>query len=141
ITAAPRPELILSNQRAYRAGTPVTQVIWIEDLANHLHRNADATGAYVVTPAELLRCQAHCHLNTTIILRSFFFEIGAFDETQRYDQDRDLYLRALDRAATIKFLPLTVARHNIPDPATKMSVSTAESELSRRLYQLRTSDK
>jgi hypothetical protein len=90
---------------------------------------------------ELLGCQAHCHLNTTIVSRSFFLDLGGLDEGLRYECDRDFYLRAIDRAGAIKFLPFTVSRHNIPDPAAKASMSTAESELSKRLYQLRVLDK
>jgi glycosyltransferase involved in cell wall biosynthesis len=141
IRSKPEPDLILANQRAFRADKPVPEVIWIEDLSERLRGDPDASGAYAVTPAELLRCQGHCHLNTTIVSRSLFDKIGGFDESQRYEPDRDLYLRLLDRAGSIKYLPFIVSRHNIPDPASKASVSTSQSELSKRLYQLRTCDK
>jgi glycosyltransferase involved in cell wall biosynthesis len=137
----PRPDLILANQTAFQNGTPVTQVIWIEDLKDRLHRTPDTASAYSVTPAELLRCQSHCHLNTTIVSRSFYREIGGLDEGLRYENDRDFYLRAIDRAKVIKYLPFTVSRHNIPDAVLKTSMSTRESELSKRLYQLRVFDK
>jgi glycosyltransferase involved in cell wall biosynthesis len=142
IAAKPeRTDLILTNQRAFRDATPVLGVIWIEDLRDRLRSEPGAAGAYAVTPAELLACPAHCHLNTTIVSRAFYLEIGGLDEGLRYECDRDFYLRAIDRAGLIKFLPFTVARHNIPDPAAKASMSTAESELSKRLYQLRVFDK
>jgi glycosyltransferase involved in cell wall biosynthesis len=137
----PAPDLIFAKQRGFRDGTPVSQVIWIEDLQDRLHSPPDDSGAYIVTLAQLLCCKAHCHTNTTIVSRELFFNMGGFDEGQRYEPDRDFYLRALDRAGLIKFLPFTVSRHNIPNPVAKASVSTAESELSKRLYQLRTSDK
>lgn len=135
------PELVLANQRAYRDGVPVPAVIWIEDLAKRLHTNPDAAGAYLVTPPELLRCPAHCHLNTTIVSRPFYLALGGLDEGLRYECDRDFYLRAIDKAESIKFLPTVVARHNIPDPAAKASMSTGETELAKRLYQLRVCDK
>ncbi len=135
------PELVLGNQRAYRDGILVPAVIWIEDLAGHLRTAPDAAGAYVVTPAELLRCAAHCHLNTTIVSRKFYFNVGGLDEGLRYECDRDFYLRAIDKAESIKFLPAVVSRHNIPDPAAKASMSTSEAELSKRLYQLHVCDK
>lgn len=142
IAAAPRPiELILANQQAYRDGTPVSGVVWIEDLQERLRGKPDAAGAYSVTAAELLACPAHCHLNTTIVSRRFYMDLGGFDEGLRYEEDRDFYLRAIDRARVIKFLPWTVSRHNIPDPAVRASTSTAELELSKRLYQLRVLDK
>ena len=142
IAAGPeRIDLILANQRAFRDGAPVPGVVWIEDLRDRLRGAPDSGGAYTVTPAELLACPAHCHLNTTIVSRAFYLEIGGLDEGLRYECDRDFYLRAIDRAALIKFLPWVVSRHNIPDPAAKASMSTAETELSKRLYQLRVCDK
>jgi glycosyltransferase involved in cell wall biosynthesis len=141
VSCPQKPDLLLANQQAFRNGIPVSEAIWIEDLQNYVHDRPDPHGAIAVTPAQLLRCRAHCHLNTLIISRALFSSIGGFDEGQRYDEDRDLYLRAIDGAESIKFLPFTVARHNIPDPVSKVTASTAESELSKRLYQLRTSDK
>jgi glycosyltransferase involved in cell wall biosynthesis len=138
---AERTDLVLANQKAFRNGVPIEGVVWIEDLQDHLKSTPDATGAYTVTATELLLCQAHCHLNTTIVSRDFFLEIGGLDEGLRYECDRDVYLRAIDRARLIRFLPNTVSRHNIPDPAAGASMSTAESEMSKRLYQLRVLDK
>lgn len=139
--SADRVDVVLANQQAFLNGVPVARVVWIEDLQARLHRPPDTAGAYTVTPTELLECQAHCHLNTTVVLRSFYLQIGGLDEGLRYECDREFYLRAVDRAGSIRFLPDTIARHNIPDPAAKTSMSTAESELSKRLYQLRVFDK
>jgi glycosyltransferase involved in cell wall biosynthesis len=142
ITAsAERIDLILANQQAFRSGAPVPDIIWIEDLKDRLRGVPDVAGAYTVTPVQLLGCQAHCHLNTTIASRCLYHKIGGLDEGLRYEEDRDFYLRAIDRARLIKFLPQIVSRHNIPDPAAKASMSTSESEISKRLYQLRVFDK
>jgi len=136
-----RIDLILANQRAFRDGAPVHANIWIEDLQDRLRGTPDAAGAYTVSVAELLACQAHCHLNTTVVQRSFFLELSGIDEGQRYETDRDFFLRAIDRARLIKFLPWVVSRHNIPDPVAKASMSTAEPELTKRLHQLRVFDR
>lgn len=141
VATAAQPELILANQRAFCDGRAVPDVIWIEDLKDRLCRPGDTTGAYSVSASELLECPAHCHLNTTIISRRFYFEVGGFDEALRYEEDRDLYLRAIDLAASIKYLPVVVSRHNIPDSAAQASMSTSLSELAKRLYQLRVFDK
>jgi glycosyltransferase involved in cell wall biosynthesis len=135
------PDIILANQHAFRDGALVPGAVWVEDLRDRLRGPSDSAGAYTVTPAELLASPAHCHLNTTIVSRSFYLDIGGFDAGLRYEEDRDFYLRAIDRARTIKYLPHIVSRHNVPDPAAKSSMSTADSELSRRLYQLRVFDK
>jgi len=142
IAASPyQVDLVLANQKAFRGGVPIERTVWIEDLQDRLKNAPDATGAYTVTAAELLLCQAHCHLNTTIVLRDFYMQIGGLDEGIRYEGDRDFFLRAIDRARLIRFLPNTVSRHNIPDPAAGTSESTAESALSKRLSQLRVLDK
>jgi len=142
IAASPEPtELILANQQAFRGGAPVPDVTWIEDLSARLGAAPDAAGAYTVTPAELLGCRAHCHLNTTIASRAFYLDIGGFDEALQYEEDLDFFLRAIDRARVIRYLPDIVSRHNIPVPAARASMSTVQSELSKRLYQLRIFDK
>ncbi len=142
VTASAEPiSLILANQRAFQNGTQLAGVIWIEDLKDRLRGEPDAAGAYTVTALELLGCSAHCHINSTIVSRTFYLDVGGFDEGLRYEEDRDFYLRAIDRAGLIKFLPWIVSRHNIPDPAAEASVSTSEAELSKRLYQLRVFDK
>jgi glycosyltransferase involved in cell wall biosynthesis len=136
-----RPDLVLANQRAFRNGAPMAGDIWIEDLARRLAGALDAAGAYAVTPAELLACAGHCHLNTTIVSRVLYLALGGLDEGLRYECERDFYLRAIDRATVIKYLPDFVSRHNIPDPASRSSMSTTLSELEKRLYQLQLLDK
>lgn len=136
-----RPDVILANQRAFQNGVPLDRSVWIEDLQGRLKRQPSSLGGYQVTPAELLQCRAHCHLNTMTISAALYQTIGGMDEGIRYECDRDFYLRAVDHADLIMFLPNVVSRHNIPDPLAKASMSTAESELSKRLYQLRVFDK
>lgn len=134
-------DLILANQRAFCGGSPIADAVWIEDLADRLRRPADTDGAYRVGPRELLEAQGHCHLNTTIVSARLYRELGGFDEALRYEEDRDFYLRAIDKAKSIKYLPEFVSRHNVPDPAAKATLSTIETELSKRLSQLRVFDK
>lgn len=133
--------LVLANQSAYRNGVRVPGPIWIEDLETRLGRAADPAGAYTVTPTELLTCAAHCHLNTMVVSRSLFSKVGGLDEALRYECDRDFYLRAIDQAELIKYVPVCVSRHNIPDPAARANMSTTLSEFSKRLCQLQVFDK
>lgn len=129
-------DVILANQKAFSKGSPVNRTVWIEDLSSRLAAPRDTVGAYSVRPADLLLCQAHCHLNTTIVSRDLYTDIGGLDEALWYECDRDFYLRVIDKAISIKFLPDIVSRHNIPDPAARASMSTSESEISKRRYQL-----
>lgn len=133
--------LVLSNQTAFRGEKPIDDVVWIEDLEARIAHRPRTDGAYDVALADLLRCRAHCHLNTTIVEKQFYLHLGGLDETLRYEGDRDFYLRAIDHANRIKFVPNVTSRHNIPDPNAKLNMSTSESELAKLLYQLRVFDK
>jgi len=63
------------------------------------------------------------------------------DERLEWEEDRDLYLRLLNRADRMFYLPDSVSRHNIPDPSRAANASTVLSEIERRLFQLRVFDK
>lgn len=139
LAAGGRVDLHLSDQLAFAGGVKVERPIWIEDLRDRLDDapTADATGAHVVTPAMLLACVGFAHLNTTLVSRTLFDAIGGFDECQRYESDRDFYLRAIDHAGIIKYSPFFVARHNVPDPRLAANVSTIPSRMNRAVFQLR----
>src|SRR5207302_1582802 len=77
--------------------------------------------------------------NTTIVSRAFYSELAGIDEEMRYEEDRDFYLRAIDCAKTIKFLPFTVSRHNVPTVGS--SESRNRSIIDKRCLQLRVFDK
>lgn len=144
IGAADRPvDLLLSDQAAFRNDERVLRTVWIEDLAETLKAThaPDAFGAYSVTPPDLLRAHGFCHLNTTVVRRALFLEIGGLDENIRYECDRDFYLRAIDAAGLIKYRPGVVSRHNIPDPKSKASMSTTVSALEKQVFQIRVLDR
>jgi hypothetical protein len=63
------------------------------------------------------------------------------DEAIRWECDRDLFLRLVDRAGTMLHHPAFVARHNIPDPSGTANMTTAMPMLEKRLHQLRVVDK
>jgi hypothetical protein len=67
--------------------------------------------------------------------------VGGMDEAIRWEGDHDLFLRLVDAAGHIVHHPAETARHNVPDPAAKVSVTTSLSEVERRLWQLRALDK
>ena len=132
-------DLYMSNQEAFRGDQQLKGPIWIEDLADILSQRGaqpDQSGAYTVTVDDLLRSQGFCHLNTLIVRRGLFEQVGGFEDSIRWEEDRDLYLRLIDRASLIKFCPHFVARHNVPDPSVPASMTTRLSELERRLFQI-----
>jgi glycosyltransferase involved in cell wall biosynthesis len=136
-------DLHLANQRAFLNGKQLDRMVWIEDLKDQVQRTLlpDQLGAYTITPADLLHSNGFCHLNTTIIRREFFNSINGLDDDIRYENDREFYLRAIDRARLIKYSPMVVSRHNVPDPGRAVNLSTSVSDLEKLLYQVRVLDK
>lgn len=145
VVGDPEPvDLFFSNQSAFLRGQLVSATGWIEGLTLIVKRDGirpDAEGAYSVSVDQLMRCAGFCHTNTTIIRRELFQSIGAFDENIRWEYDRDLYLRAIDRARNIKYSPKIVARHNVPDPSMRSNITTSTTDLEKRLFQIRVTNR
>jgi len=133
----------LTNQHAYVNDTLRTEHIWIEGLLERVRRPMapNALGAYEVTVADLMQCPGFSHLNTTIVRRELFLRISGMDNRIRYEGDRDFYLRVIDAAETILYVPRVVSRHNIPDAIARNSESTAATALEKHLDQIRVFDK
>lgn len=133
-------DLYMTNQVAFLHGKQRPDPIWLEDLPPILARFGncpDRHGAYTLTVDELLKSRGFCHLNTLIVRRPLYEKIGGMAEAVRWEHDRDLYLRLIDRASgAIKYMPITVSRHNLPDPTQTASITTALSPLERLLDQL-----
>jgi glycosyltransferase involved in cell wall biosynthesis len=136
-------DVYLANQSACLNNEQVQPAGWLGKLLEQVKRplSADRFGAYRVTVADLMQCSGFEHLNVTMVRRELFERIGGMDHDIRYECDRDFYLRMIDAASTMIYVPNIVSRHNIPDPRAKSSMSTAISDLEKYLYQLRVLDK
>lgn len=144
IAASEQPvDLLFFDQAAFKKDLRLVKPIWLEDLGVRLAAEGkpDQHGTYTVRVDQLLTASGHCHVNTTIIRRELFRTIGGFDEAIRYECDRDFYLRAIDRAQLIKYAPRIVARHNVPDPAAGLNMSTIVSDMEKLRYRLSVLDK
>ena len=145
IAASETPvDLYLTNQAAFLNDAQQRGPIWLEDLPPILAKLGnwpDRHGAYTVAINELLRSRGFCHLNTLIVRCALYEEIGGLDERTGWEEDRDLYLRLIDRAAVMRYAPVTVARHNVPDPTKRANLTTAHSDFERFLFQLRLLDR
>lgn len=139
-----KPDLLFSNQAAYFQGRQKMGPIWLEGLSDKLTAKgilASADGLHSVTAEQLIQNGNFCHLNTLIVRRLFYEQVGGMDEGIRWECDHDLYLRLIDQAGLILLSPLVVSRHNIPNPADAASMTTMLNEVQRRVYQLRVFDK
>ena len=137
------PDLYFTCQRAFFGDTQKTEEIWLDGLEQHLpdEKKVSGNSAFSVTVTDLLKATGFAHVNNTLIRKDHFVAIKGFDETLRYECDRDFYLRAVDAADTMVYTPDFVSRHNIPDPTAGTSMSTLLGDIDKRLYQLRVLDK
>lgn len=142
-TTACRADVHYSNQRAVFAdGAMQTEKVWLEDLIPLVPPGSEiAPQCHRVDADFMLRSQGFAHLNCTVFRRDFYDSIGGMDETIRYENDRDIYIRSLDAAQAILFSTRHMSQHNIPDASKKTNMSTVSSQLDKKLYQMRVYDK
>lgn len=132
-------DLYMANQAAFLDDERQPGPNWLGDLPGILAKcgnRPDNLGTHTVTIEDVLRSRGFCHLNTLIVRRALYDEIGGMEGSIRWECDHDLYLRLIDRAVVMKYAPVTVAQHNIPDPRKAASMTTMLSEIERRLFQL-----
>jgi len=144
ITASERPvDVHYSNQNAVFAdGSVQHDNIWLQDLIPRVKsQDKHFEDSYFVDTDFLLSSSGFAHLNCSAFNRDFFFSIAAMDESIRYENDRDIYIRSLDAAKVILYSTRFMSLHNIPDATKKNNMSTVSSEIVKRLYQLRVYDK
>lgn len=136
--AAGAVDAYYTNQDAYfSSGDRASDNPWLGDLNGRLaDRAADPQGACQVEAEFLLGSRGFAHLNCSIYRREFYLDMGGMDENIRYECDRDIYLRAIDRARAMLFNPVVVSYHRIPDVQRGSNMSTAITDYQKRLYQL-----
>lgn len=140
--SAQAAELLFGDQRAVQPdGSEHPGPLWLRGLERHLRSVADAQGARPADMDSLLAAGGMCHLNTTVMQRRFFESLGGFDERLRYEEDRDLCLRAIDLAQRVLYQPAQIGTHYIPDPAQRSNVTTTMHLHDKRLAQLLLLDK
>lgn len=144
ISAAKQPvEVHYSNQRAVDSnGTMQTQDIWLSELIPGVtQREKNSEDCYRVDTAFLLSGGGFAHLNCSIFERNFYQSLGGMDESIRYENDRDVFIRSIDAASVILFSTRFTSLHNIPDVNAKKNLSTVHSSMQKKLYQMRVYDK
>ena len=136
-------DLHYSNQKArFSDGRAQTEKVWIEDLIPRLDPDFRNHGqSYFVDASFLLSSKGFAHLNCSVFRRDFYDAIGGMDESIRYENDRDIYIRSIDAADCILYSTHYMSLHNIPDTSKKDNMSTVNSEIEKKLYQLRVYDK
>jgi glycosyltransferase involved in cell wall biosynthesis len=136
-------DVCYSNQTAvYSNGVVKKENVWIDDLIPRaVTQEKNHRDSYFVDSRFLLSSGGFAHLNCSIFRREFYLAIGGMDETIRYENDRDMYIRSLDAAKVMLFSTSCISVHNIPDVTKRSNMSTVSSEIEKKLYQMRVYDK
>lgn len=135
-------DLYLTDQRAmFEDGRQHPGPLWLSGMDQQVAAKADAHGNRRVTLHDLLRADGFAHLNCSIYRRGLFDSIGGLDETLRYEEDRDIYLRAIDTAEHMLYNPAVIAQHHIPGPGGVDNASVVANRIEKKLFQLRICDK
>lgn len=137
-------DLYMTNQLAFRRDQQLPGPIWLEALAAQCQsrgQSPGARGAYLIGVPELMSAGGFCHINCLIVRRALYEDIAGMDEGIRWECDRDLFLRATDRARRIVHHPQVVSRHEVPEPGRTSSMTTQLPMLEKRRYQLQVLDK
>lgn len=137
----PAVDAVFADQTAVTPTGPVPGPLWLDRVATALVHPPPAGEPVAVDLELLLRAGGFCHLNTTIVRRAVFEELGGFDEQLRYEEDRDFFLRLIDRAGELRYLPVTVARHHVPAASDAVSASASLSWRAKLLDRARIFDK
>lgn len=135
----PPVDLYMANQDAWiderqqRVGT-----LWLGGLTGLMARRGaqpDTAGVWTPTVADLMACDGFCHLNCLVVRRALFLSVGGMDEGVRWECDRDVFLKLIEAASTLKHHPAVVSYHRVPDPAKANNMTTAMGALDKRLLQ------
>lgn len=144
IARVPDADLYMAHQRAFRGQDPVADELWLWQLGDRLRSavDGDADGTRPATLEQLVSLDGFCHLNCLVVRRALWETVGGMDEAIRWECDRDLFVRLIDTATgPMLHNPAVVSRHNIPDPTRAVNMTTALSQVAKRLQQLRVVDK
>ncbi|NQX89950.1 MAG: glycosyltransferase family 2 protein [Halioglobus sp.] len=144
ITASEKAvDVYYSNQKAiFFDGVEKAEPAWVDDLIEKVQpKQEHIQGSYFVDAPFLLSSRGFAHLNCSIFCRDFYLSLGGMDETIRYENDRDIYLRSIDTASVILYSTYFTSLHNIPDVNKKSNMSTVGPLIEKKLYQMRVFDK
>lgn len=127
-------DLYIANQIAVSSAGRTEKNDWLPGLTEIVRsRGGSASSGYLVSVDELARCGGFAQLNILALRKALTLEVGGFWTRTSYEEDRDFFWRAVDRARAILFNPKVVAQHNIPDPARRNNLSSSFTQAERWL--------
>ena len=136
-------DFYIANQQAITHEGEKINNVWVENLREKLDKNDPrlSNEIFEVSISELFKASGFPHQNVCLISRDLYLSVGGMDENLRYEPDRDIYLRVIDKSSTILYDSRVVAIHNVPDKSKSTNASTKTNRLEKLLFQLRTAEK
>ena len=116
-------DMMFANQAAHADGKMAYEV-WLPLLVKTLGTRVNAHPFGVLVSKREALTESHAHINTCVFRKALLVNIGGFWENVRYQEDMDLFVRAVDAARHIKYRHHTVSIHNIPDQSRTDNAST-----------------
>ncbi|WP_322805281.1 glycosyltransferase family 2 protein (plasmid) [Vibrio alfacsensis] len=118
-------QLVISNQYGIHDETTKgrEKKIWFTGVDNYLEKSTQGIKR-LKHFSYFSEIGAFPHLNTSIYDASFLKELGGFDKNLWYEEDLDLFLRALQKKPSIAFNSHFVANHYIPNKQKMMNVTS-----------------
>lgn len=136
-------DFYIANQKAITVDGKHIPNVWVENLPEILPKNEPrlTQPVFPVEVFELFKTTGFPHQNCCIVTKKLYMLIGGMDENLRYEPDRDIFLRIIDKAKIIIYDKAIVSIHNVPDQNKSTNASTKTNRLEKLLFQLRTVEK
>ncbi len=127
-------DLLFANQETFFQGKQVKPV-WQPSLIERLGIVSAESGKVIHLSKDdsLSVSGSFGHLNTCIFRRELLLSLGGFWCNQKYSEDLDLFVRAIDAARHLAYLDLTVSVHNRPDRTRRDNVSSRLDEQAKSI--------
>ncbi len=143
LTAADSPDFYITDQEAVQGDKLLEPTIWLEPLGRKLVAKGSpqhSDGAYRIDATTALSSGNFAHLNSMIYSVDLYERCGGMNEGLRYEPDRDLFCRLVDKANLIAYAPIVVSRHFVPDQSKNANVSTQSNRYQKLLFQLHSAE-
>ena len=126
VAQVPSLDVCISNQRAVFCDGHISED-WLPILGELTKGRALLGDRFIqVSIDDLCRSGGFGHLNMLVFRRSLLAKMGgAFWTRVNYEEDRDIFWRAVDQARFITFTGKVVSQHHVPDPQKNSTVSTS----------------
>lgn len=121
----PTVDVCISNQKAvFSDGT--IKADWLPRLSELTQGRTVICERFVKVSAVDLCCSGGFgHLNMLVFRKALLDKMGgAFWTRVNYEEDRDLFWRAVDQARSIAYTTKVVSQHHVPDPTKQNNAST-----------------